>query len=68
VQEIQSKIIDDLEDVAQVEQREIKTVLRLTDTMLDLHVNTKNEDGLDDQVDDDEPDDSREELALAHPG
>ena len=51
VQQVEPKIVDDLKDVAKVDKREIEPIGGLANSVLNLKINSKNEDGLDDQVD-----------------
>jgi hypothetical protein len=66
VQQVQTKVIDDLKNVTQIQQGEIDAIVRLPYFVLYLHIHSKNEDGLDKQVDNDETNDGREKLAFAH--
>ena len=68
VQDVESKIIDNLENVAKVDKREIVTVHHLAHFLLHAQINAKNKNGFDDKVDDDKPGKGGQELALAHGG
>ena len=51
VQQFKAEVDDDLEDVTEVEQREVQAVGGLPHLPLHLQVNAKDEDGFDHQVD-----------------
>ena len=65
VQQVEPEVDDDLEDVAEIEQREVQAVRRLPYLSLHLQVNAEDEGGFDQQVDNDEAEKVGYELTLA---
>ena len=66
VDQVEAKFIDNLKDVTQVQQGKIESIGRLPDLVLYLQVYPKNENSLDQQVDDDKPNQGGKEDTLAH--
>ncbi len=67
MQKVQAKIIDHLENVAQVEEREVHAIRSSSYFLLHLQVNAENEYSLDHQVDQDKPYYRGQKLAFTHP-